>query len=157
MMRGVAERKIGDEVVVSPGADTTRSITADVVSAPACGECAAKLIAVVERKSKIAWRVAFTAMRQCFSQIGAAVPLRTSGAIRLEALIGVEQGGPDAHCPALIEWKEKIIRLVGQIDRREGEQIGLYGERISIGDIGVGGVRHRRIKVGAIPTEAPVH
>src|SRR5271155_1172143 len=121
MMRSVPQREIADEVLVRPGTDAARRIAADIVSAPTGGQCAAKLLAIVERKSEISRRVTFAAMRQRFGQVGAAIPLRAFIGMWLKALISIEQGRPNAHRPALIEGKGQIIRLVGQIDGHEGE------------------------------------
>jgi hypothetical protein len=61
---GVADRKIGDEIVVAPATDAGRLVRCDVVGAPARGDGTGKFLAVVQRKRQVSRRVAFAAMGQ---------------------------------------------------------------------------------------------
>src|SRR3954464_278544 len=83
--RRMAERQIGDQVLVTPAAEAGGLVGGDVEGAPAGRDRARELLAVVQRKAEIARRVAFAAMRQRFNKIRAAIPLRALRRIRRKA------------------------------------------------------------------------
>src|ERR1700677_4125033 len=110
MLVGMADRQIVRQLRPTPIADATLSIARDVVGAPTGLDGAGEFGSVVEGLEQIAWRVAFAAMRHGFDEIGAAVPLRSAPAMRLEALVAVEQQLPDAHQRTLVERKDQRVR-----------------------------------------------
>ena len=101
--------------------------------------------------------MAFAAMRQRLGEIGAAVPLRRLRGVGLEARIRIEQRRPETHRPALVERERQRIGGRRRMHRRQAEQIGLDRQRIGVGDVGVGGVRHRRIEPRAVAPHAAMH
>src|ERR1700678_698684 len=90
------------------------------------------LMLYARQPAVIAPRVTFTAVSQGLNEIGAAVPLRTFLSIRFEALVGIEQGRPYTHRPALIKWKSERIRLIGRVDGCETKKIRLDCQGIGI-------------------------
>ena len=114
-------------------------------------------LSVVEREGQIARRVAFAAMRQRFGEIGAAIPFRALRRIGLEAGVRIEQRRPEHHRPALVERKGERVFRRRRMHRRQAEQIGLDRQRVGVGHIGVGRVRHRRIEPRAVAADAAMH
>src|SRR3984885_16136084 len=72
----VARDEVGRHLIIPPAADAGAFVRRDVEGMPAGGFGAGEFLPVIERKSQIARRVAFAAMRQRFGEISAAIPLR---------------------------------------------------------------------------------
>ena len=96
-------------------------------------------------------------MRQRLGDIGAAVPFRALRGVGREAGVGVEQQRPKHHRPALIERKRKSVRAIVGMHRRQAEQIGLDRQRVRVRHVGIGRVRHGRIKPRAVAADAALH
>src|SRR4029077_2869085 len=112
-------------LVVAPCADTGSVVGADIEGVPASGQGAGKFISVVERQRQIAWRMAFAAMREGLSDIGASIPFRALRSNGPKSRIFIKKCRPESHQPALVIWKTKSTRQVLRADRRLAEQIGL--------------------------------
>ncbi len=150
MARSMPGRKIGGEVLIRPAANAGALVRADVEGAPAGRHGAGEFVAVVERKGEVARRMAFAAMRQCFHKIRAPVPLRTLRCVGCKARVGVKHRRPEQHRPALVERERKRILGRRRAHRWQAEQIGLHRQHVFIAHVGVGRVRHRRIKHRAV-------
>src|SRR6516162_677808 len=100
--------------------------------------------------------MALPTVRQCFCQVGTAVPLSTPLAIRSEAMVRIEQCRPDSHQPALIERKCQIVRGHRIPYRRDTPQVGPYRLNVIVGEIRVGRIGECGIEVSAIGTHALV-
>ncbi|MND54036.1 hypothetical protein D3C80_450870 [compost metagenome] len=90
-------------------------------------------------------------MFQCIRQIGAAVPFGRLGRVRLEAGLVEEEQVPDRHRGADREGERKLGLLWLVIVRLHlVHEIGIERLHVVIGDLGIGRVRHCRIKMAAI-------
>ena len=73
----MSDREIGRDILIAPAANARGPVGTDVEGAPARGQRTGEFLPVVEGERQIAGRMALAAMRQCFREIGAAVPFRT--------------------------------------------------------------------------------
>jgi hypothetical protein len=91
-----------------------------------------------------------------FREISAAIPFGTLCNIRFEALVWVEQEGPNAHQPTLVKWESQRIVARRCVHRLETEEIRFDRERIGVCDVGVARKGHCRVKVPALPINSAV-
>ena len=134
-----------------PGADACDGIGADVVCPPARRHRAGELLPVVQREGEIARRVALAAMRERLGQIGAAIPLRRSSSVRARSACPALKTAD--QIPITQRWSNGNSSVFGRrrrTHRRQVKQVGLDRQRVRIGHVGVGGVRHRRIEPCAV-------
>src|ERR1700751_374014 len=116
-------RKVLRQAFIAPGADAAHRMAGNVVSLPSGGQSTAELASIVERLQGIAWGMTVPAVRQPFREVRAAVPLRTASHVVSEATIRIEECRPDAHQPALTEWKRQLVRRYRIPDRRNAAQV----------------------------------
>src|SRR5271170_3449472 len=95
-----------------PASDAAHGIACNVVGSPTLRSPACELASLVHRLHEIARGMAFPAVPCCLHEIGSAVPRWTLFWDRTKALIGVEEGRPEGHQPALIQGKEEGIGFV---------------------------------------------
>ncbi|MNB76576.1 hypothetical protein D3C75_232450 [compost metagenome] len=102
--------------------------------------------------------VAAGAMRQAFHQIGAAIPLRTLARIGLERFLVQEQQVPHRHGLADAEGEWQFGRVRFLVDRRHLlHEVGIQRVDVLVGQLGIRGIGHRRIQMGAILAHAFAH
>ncbi len=103
MSVGVSRRKIEIDILVAPVADAGILVAADIIGVPAGGDGACELVVIVERKGKVARRVALAAMSERLGKVGAAIPLWALARVGAEAFVCVEHNTPQRQQAALIE------------------------------------------------------
>ena len=103
-------------------------------------------------------RVAAAAVAQSLYQVGAVAHLRAPAWLRLERLVGGEHEVPHAHAPAQVE-REVHIGCRRRVRRWFDARLEVGIQRLDVGivDLGVAGVRHGRIQVGAVGFHALAH
>src|SRR5215831_8875215 len=97
------------------------------------------------------------AVRQCFSQISAAVPFSATILVGPKALIRIVERCPDSHQPTLVEWKPQAVRWRRRMHRRQTEKVCPDRAHVIISDEGVGTIRKCWIEPLAILGKSRVH
>ena len=93
-------------------------------------------------------------MRQPFDEIGAAIPFRALGAVRLISAAAQEQQFPARNHEALVERKGELVLAGRRVDRRPRHQERIERLVVVIADIGEMVVGKGRIEMLAVAIDA---
>ena len=151
------------EILLRPGAEAGTQITAQIGCRPGIELCALEIgaAAVVERfflEPPTARRVAGAAMAKPLDEIGAAVPSGVVPRLRDIGATDRKHHVPDRDRPAPAQISGDFVGLVLLPEGRYllHEEI-IERVEIIVGDLGVGGIRHRRIEPMPILGDAGAH
>ncbi len=127
----------------------------DVGRVPIAQRTTGKGLAAHFLHHQAAWTVAAGAVRQPFHQVGTPIPLGTLRRIRFEGGLVEEQQIPRRHGRAHAEGEWQFGGTCLLIDRGDRlHEVDVQRVDVLVGQLGVRGVRHRRIQTGTILAHA---
>src|SRR5579883_595746 len=153
MVRMPASREVKSNRFFRPGHRRGRS-SIDGISVPAFDGGAVISFGAFLGAQHVARRVTGPAMGQSFCEIGAPVPLRIMGAVRLIPALIEKQQFPDRYRGPETEWKAELICGGIRLHRRPCHYISVEGVRVRVAQPGKMVIRKDRIEMFPIKPNA---